>query len=116
MPERGETRPASSENVNDVLEEVGSNKDTENVIIEMNFLLSYNIQWVNCAENQARQEHKLEEVMNNNPKNGTMHQSPVESFYRMLLCSCFLFEENIIVPKDCIKEDNKRIGKEDQDG
>ena len=81
----------------------------------MNLLLSNNIQGVNCAENKAGQEHQLQEVMNNDPKYGAMHQSSVKSFYRMLLRSWLLLKENIIVSKDCIKEDNKGIGEKDQD-
>ena len=81
----------------------------------MNLLLSNNIQGVNCAENKAGQEHQLQEVMNNDPKYGAMHQSSVKSFHRMFLSSWLLSKENI-VSKDCIKEDNKGVGEKDQDG
>ena len=53
--------------------------------------------------------------MNKNPKKGAMHQSPVESFYKMFFCFWLLFEQNVIVPENCIRENNKRIGEEDQD-
>ena len=53
--------------------------------------------------------------MNKNPKKGAMHQSPVESFYRMFFCFWLLFEQNVIVSENCIRENNKRIGEEDQD-
>ena len=116
MPERWETCPASPEDVNDVLEEIGTDKDAEDVIIEMNLLLSCDIQGVNCAENQACQEYQLQEMMDNNPEYWTMHQSSVKIFQWTLICVWFLFKENIIFPKDYIAEDNKRIGEEYQDG
>ena len=80
VPERWETGPASPEDVNYILKEVGTNKDAEDVIIEMDLLLSCNIQGVNCAENQTCQEYQLQEVMDNDPKYWTMHPSSVKSF------------------------------------
>ena len=62
------------------IKEVGTNKNAEDIIIEVDLLLSCNIQGVNCAENQACQEYQLQEVMDNDPKYRTMHPSSVKSF------------------------------------
>ena len=36
-------------------------------------------------------------------------------FYSIFFFFWFLIEENVIVSKNCTKENNKRIGEEDQD-
>ena len=69
---------------------------------------------INCAKKKDNQKNNLYEIMNDDPKYGAMHQSSVKSFHRMFLSSWLLSKENI-VSKDCIKEDNKGVGEEDQD-